>query len=64
MCMVTVQCPYCWEVVPWGEVPEHLADHGGDLEIVLVGVQGEQPKMVAVGEPSDEHVRIAQMKRE
>jgi hypothetical protein len=57
----TVECPYCWEVVSWSEVPEHLAEHGGELEVELVGVSGEEPQMQAVGESSGDHVRIVRV---
>jgi len=40
----------CWELVSWGNVPEHLEDHSSDIEIRAVVVEGEKPDMVTTGE--------------
>jgi len=53
-----VRCDYCGSHVDWSEIPAHLSDHGGDLEIRAVVVEGEEPKKRAIGEPDDGFVRI------
>lgn len=59
----TVECPYCWDVFSWDEVPEHLSnEHDGTIDIELIGVTGKPP-MVAVGESSGDHIRISQITR-
>ena len=48
--MPAVQCPVCWELVGWGDVPEHVESHSESAEIRAVVVEGERPEKAAVGE--------------
>ena len=53
-----VQCPMCWELVSWGNVPEHLENHNGDTVIRAVVVEGEKPDIVTTGESDPDAPQI------
>jgi hypothetical protein len=50
-----VRCLCCLELVSWGQFPEHLAEHGGSMEIDTIAVGGERPTMQTIGEYDTEN---------
>ena len=50
-----VRCNCCFELVSWSDFPDHLDEHGGEMEVDLVVVSGEKPQTEAIGEYDTEN---------